>query len=242
MGEEVGMAITFGPAEPEREVALVLPDATLEGTLVLPPGARGVVLFAHGSGSGRRSPRNRLVAGALQGAGLGTLLFDLLTPGEAAAEAETAHLRFDLPLLSRRLVGATDWLAGLPEAAGLPIGYFGASTGGGAALMAAAERPGLVAAVVSRGGRPDLAGPALQRVEAPTLLVVGGLDATVLALNEAAARAMRAPVSIVVVPGATHLFEEPGKLEAVAALAAGFFERHLGVGMRGRAPTEGGKR
>ncbi|MFF9867397.1 dienelactone hydrolase family protein [Streptomyces sp. NPDC013953] len=202
-------------------------DATLVGDLVLPETAQGVVGFAHGSGSSRHSPRNRAVAGDLQESGLGTLLLDLLTPQEERVDRETAGLRFDIPLLGRRMTAAVDWLGEHPPAAGLPIGLFGASTGAAAALVAAAERPGQVRAVVSRGGRPDLAGDeALTAVRAPVLLVVGGEDHQVLRLNEEAAARLTAPYRIHVVPGATHLFEEPGALEEVAAVARDWF-RHM---------------
>lgn len=200
----------------------------LEGDLVAPAGARGVVLFAHGSGSSRHSPRNRYVAGVLQQSGLATLLIDLLTPEEEAIDARTAHLRFDIGLLAERLVGAINWLTLEPGTAALPIGCFGASTGAGAALVAAAVRPDDVAAVVSRGGRPDLAGEALGRVHAPTLLIVGGADVPVIRLNRQALEQLTAPEKeLVIVPGATHLFEEPGTLEEVARLAADWFTRHL---------------
>jgi putative phosphoribosyl transferase len=201
--------------------------AVLEGDLVAPPGAGGLVLFAHGSGSSRLSERNRYVARELQAAGLATLLFDLLTAEEEAVDAETAHLRFDIELLAGRLLDATEWARGELPLRALPVGYFGASTGGGAALLAAARRPDAVAAVVSRGGRPDLAGEALPEVRAPTLLIVGGRDHQVLRLNEAAMRRMRAEVRLEVVPGATHLFEETGALEAVARLARDWLRRHL---------------
>jgi pimeloyl-ACP methyl ester carboxylesterase len=201
---------------------------TLEGNLSLPAGGAGVVLFAHGSGSGRHSPRNRFVAGRLRDAGLGTLLIDLLTESEERIDARTAHLRFDIGLLADRLVGAIDWLNRDEQTAGLPVGLFGASTGGGAALVAAAQRPDRVAAVVSRGGRPDLAGAALPTVRTPTLLVVGGDDDAVITLNEQARERLGSPVKeLVIVPGASHLFEEPGKLEHVARLAADWFARHL---------------
>jgi len=205
-------------------------DVDLEGDLGVPSGAAGVVLFAHGSGSSRHSPRNRSVAAALQAAGLATLLVDLLTPEEEAVDRRTARLRFDIGLLADRLVGATDWLGQQPATGGLRVGYFGASTGGGAALAAAARRPEVVDAVVSRGGRPDLAGDALPLVRAPTLLIVGGEDHPVIALNEAALAQLRAEKRIGIVPGATHLFEEPGALERVAALAAEWFDRHLSGG------------
>jgi len=203
-------------------------EVTLEGNLDLPPGAPGVVLFAHGSGSSRHSPRNRFVAAQLREAGLGTLLVDLLTEREEREDAYTGHLRFDIEFLADRLAGAIDWLDGNTQTAGLPVGLFGASTGGGAALTASVERPGRVAAVVSRGGRPDLAGAALARVKTPTLLIVGGNDEPVIELNERAMRQLAAPVKeLVIVPGASHLFEEPGTLEQVARLAAGWFARYL---------------
>ena len=210
----------------EQEVRLPVDGVTLVGDLARPAAARGVILFAHGSGSSRHSPRNRAVARALRSSGLATLLIDLLTRGEEAEDAATGHLRFDIALLARRLVAVTDWLHEDPATARLPVGYFGASTGGGAALVAAAERPE-VFAVVSRGGRPDLAGDALPRVSAPTLLIVGGDDVPVIAMNRAAAARLRAEVRIEIVPGASHLFEEPGALERVAALAARWFEDHL---------------
>jgi putative phosphoribosyl transferase len=210
----------------EQEVRLPVGGVTLVGDLARPAAARGVVLFAHGSGSSRHSPRNRAVARALRPSGLATLLVDLLTRGEEAEDAATGHLRFDIALLARRLMAVTDWLHEEPFTARLPVGYFGASTGGGAALAAAAERPE-VFAVVSRGGRPDLAGAALPRVSAPTLLIVGGDDVPVIAMNRTAAARMRAEVRIEIVPGASHLFEETGALERVAALAARWFEDHL---------------
>lgn len=212
----------------EREVRVPAGPVTLEGNLGIPDDVRGIVLFAHGSGSGRMSPRNRYVAGALREAGLATLLIDLLTPEEEEEDLRTGHLRFDIGLLADRLVGATDWLAQDPNTQDLRVGYFGASTGAGAALVAAAERPEQVGALVSRGGRPDLAGEALSRVVAPTLLIVGGEDEPVIGMNREALEQMRAKTELEIVPGATHLFEEPGKLEEVARLAAGWFTRHLG--------------
>ena len=200
----------------------------LSADLEVPDRAKGVVLFAHGSGSGRLSPRNRFVAKVLRQAGLATLLMDLLTPLEEDEERWTAHLRFDIRLLSRRLVAATDWLHAQSRTAGLRLGYFGASTGAAAALTAAVDRPRAVKAVVSRGGRPDLAGPILSRVRAPTLFIVGGLDAAVLSLNEEALAMIPAEKKLEIVPGATHLFEEPGTLEKVAGLAGRWFARHLG--------------
>src|SRR4051794_37216656 len=210
-----------------RTVRVPAGRVTLEGDLDMPPKARGVVLFAHGSGSSRHSPRNRFVAGKLQEWGLGTLLIDLLTREEEAVDVRTARLRFDIGLLAERLVGATDWLAEDPDTRGLKIGYFGASTGGGAALVAAAERPDVVGAVVSRGGRPDLAGPALLHVRAPTLLIVGGDDEPVIGMNREALEQLRSEKRLEIVAGATHLFEEPGALEVVAGLAGRWFRQHL---------------
>jgi len=211
----------------QRQAHIPIDGVTLDGDLSLPDGAQAVVAFAHGSGSSRFSPRNRYVAGVLQQAGLGTLLLDLLTPEEEQIDARTGHLRFDIGLLARRLVGATNWLGEQQETRVLKVGYFGASTGGGAALVAAAERPEAIGAVVSRGGRPDLAGPALPRVTAPTLLIVGGLDAPVIALNKQAMQEMRAHTELAVVAGATHLFEEPGALDEVARLARDWFLKYL---------------
>ncbi|MFF8833240.1 dienelactone hydrolase family protein [Streptomyces sp. NPDC015131] len=200
-------------------------EVALAGDLVRPPDAPGVVAFAHGSGSSRHSPRNRAVARVLQEAGLGTLLMDLLTEAEERVDTATAELRFDIPLLGRRMTAAVDWLAGRPDTGALPVGLFGASTGAAAALVAASERPERVGAVVSRGGRPDLAGAALGGVRAPVLLVVGGHDREVLRLNEDAARRLSAPCTLHVVPGATHLFEEPGTLEQAARAARNWFLR-----------------
>ena len=212
----------------ERPVQVESGADVLRGALGLPERAAGLVLFAHGSGSGRLSPRNRFVARQLQEARLATLLIDLLTAEEEALDLHTAEFRFDIGLLARRLAGATQWAAKNPETARLPVGYFGASTGAAAALVAAAERPGRARAVVSRGGRPDLAGRLLASVSAPTLLIVGGNDEVVLDLNrEALERLAAAEKKLVVVPGAGHLFEEPGALEEVARLAAGWFLRHL---------------
>jgi putative phosphoribosyl transferase len=211
----------------ETSVSVPAGSVRLAGDLAVPAGARGVVLFAHGSGSGRHSPRNRQVAAALGRAGLATLLLDLLTEEEEAVDRDRAELRFDIPLLAGRLVAAMDWLAEDPRTEALPIGLFGASTGAAAALVAAAERPLEVAAVVSRGGRPDLAGPSLGLVRAPTLLVVGGRDRVVLELNRSAAEQLSAEHRLEIVPDATHLFEEPGALERVAALAADWFLRWL---------------
>ena len=209
-------------------------DLALSGILAYPPNARGMVVFAHGSGSGRLSPRNRSIADSLFEAGFGTLLVDLLTPTEEARDLLTAHLRFDIRLLADRVVGAIDWLAAdatvgdLPPSLGtLPVGCFGSSTGAAAALIAAAERPQRVAAVVSRGGRPDLAGETLTRVTAPTLLIVGSNDSDVLRLNRRARAALAGESRLEIVLGAGHLFEEPGALERVAELAREWFERHL---------------
>ena len=202
--------------------------ATLEGEVSVPVGATGVVLFAHGSGSSRHSPRNQFVARVIREAGVGTLLFDLLTREEESVDIHTRHLRFDIGLLARRLADATDWVKREADLWHLRVGYFGASTGGGAALVAAAEIGEEVGAVVSRGGRPDLAGPAaLQQVKSPTLLIVGGLDAPVLGMNKEAYNWLQCEKELKVVPGASHLFEEPGTLEEVARLAAGWFQRHL---------------
>jgi putative phosphoribosyl transferase len=219
---------TPGMAVEEQSVRVTAGKVTLEGNLGSPANALGVVLFAHGSGSGRHSPRNRYVAERLRDAGLATLLVDLLTEDEEAVDIHTAHLRFDIGLLAGRLAGAIDWLARDPRTANLAVGLFGASTGAAAALVAAVERPDRVGAVVSRGGRPDLAGDALPAVRAPTLLIVGGDDDVVITLNRQAYARLGAPVKeLVIVPGAGHLFEEPGKLDEVARLAAGWFARYL---------------
>jgi len=199
----------------------------LEGNLAIPPGASGVVMFAHGSGSSRHSPRNRAVSRALNDGSLATLLVDLLTPGEESVDEQTGHLRFDIGLLADRLVEASDWLGANEETRSLPIGLFGASTGGGAALVAAAQRPNTVRAVVSRGGRPDLAGASLSRVRAPTLLIVGGRDDPVIEMNQEAFERLRCEKKLEIIPGATHLFEEPGALEEVARLARDWFRRFL---------------
>ena len=206
-----------------QDVHIALDGVSINGDLHLPDQCRAVVVFAHGSGSSRHSPRHRYVASVLQGAGLGTLLLDLLTPEE---EVDRGNV-FDIPLLAQRLSAATRWLKGRDDTAACRVGYFGASTGAGAALWAAAEPGAQVDAVVSRGGRPDLAGPRLAAVRAPTLLLVGGADTQVLALNRQAMDLMRAPVHLEVIPGATHLFEEPGTLARVAALATDWFSRHL---------------
>ena len=222
------MRRTFQQSAEERTIRVDTGEVVLEGNLTVPQGAEGVVLFAHGSGSSRHSPRNRFVAAGLRQQGLSTLLVDLLTESEERQDTPSGHLRFDIDLLARRLVGAIDWLERAEEKAGLPVGLFGASTGAGAALLASVERPRRVAAVVSRGGRPDLAGPSLRSVTAPTLLIVGGNDVPVIELNERALRQLASPLrELLIVPGATHLFEEPGALEEVARLAAGWFARHL---------------
>ena len=212
----------------EQAVLVPAEAVLLEGTLVVPGGAQGVVLFAHGSGSSRFSPRNRAVASTLNDAGIATLLIDLLSAEEESIDRMTAQLRFDIDLLAQRLIGATDWLLQAPETQWLRIGYFGASTGAAAALLAAPQRPGAVAAIVSRGGRPDLAGTALPRVQAPTLLIVGGLDLRVIEMNREAFAVLGCKKSLEIVPGATHLFEEPGMLGRVAGLARDWFQRYLG--------------
>ncbi len=214
-------------ARTEQVARIPVDRVMLEGNLVLPENSRGVVLFAHGSGSSRSSPRNRYVAQVLHNARFGTLLMDLLTSTEEALDEHTAALRFDIELLARRVIGATWWLKDQSQTAELPIGYFGASTGAAAALVAAAELSDLVGAVVSRGGRPDLAGTALQRVISPTLLIVGGNDPEVLRLNQMALALLSGPKKLEVVPGATHLFEEPGALERVAELARDWFATYL---------------
>ena len=210
----------------ERNVEVDAGHVTLGGTLGVPPQPRGVVIFAHGSGSSRFSSRNRFVAEFLREGGLSTLLLDLLTPHEEEVDLYTREYRFDIGRLAERLAGATRWVTSFPDTAGLPIGMFGASTGAGAALVAAAELPDHISAVVSRGGRPDLAGKALGRVQAPTLLIVGGDDAPVIELNEQALAQLRAPARIEIVPGATHLFEEPGTLEEVARLARSWLTKY----------------
>lgn len=199
----------------------------LEADLRLPKGATGVVLFAHGSGSSRHSPRNQYVARVIREAGVGTLLFDLLTKQEEAIDACTGKLRFDIEFLAKRLVDATNWITTQPATQHLRIGYFGASTGAAAALIAAVELPNIVAAVVSRGGRPDLAAEALPKVKAPTLLIVGGNDDVVIGLNEKALAKISCEKELTIVPGATHLFEEPGTLEQVAHLASAWFKKKL---------------
>ncbi len=208
-------------------VRIPVGDAVLDADLGAPPSAAGVVAFAHGSGSGRHSPRNRFVAEELSGGGLATLLADLLTPEEERRDLRTRELRFDIDLLARRVTGIVDWLADDARTVRLPVGLFGASTGAAAALVAAARRPADVRAVVSRGGRPDLAGPALAQVAAPTLLIVGGADPAVIGLNRQAMEQLGGERRLEIVPGATHLFEEPGALEQVAALARDWFTARL---------------
>jgi dienelactone hydrolase len=214
----------------DRTVLIPAATARLQGNLRIPQGADGIVVFAHGSGSGRHSPRNRFVADAIVNAGLGTLLIDLLTQEEEMIDLQTGELRFDIPLLAERLGGVTDWLAAEPSAADMAVGYFGASTGAAAALIAAAPRPQTVRAIVSRGGRPDLAGPVLKSIRQPTLLIVGGADDIVIQLNQHALQELGGIKQLVIIPGATHLFEEPGALEQVAALASEWFLQYLGEG------------
>jgi putative phosphoribosyl transferase len=212
---------------PDREVRIPVGAVTLEGSLTIPDGAQGIVVFAHGSGSSRFSPRNRFVAEELQAAVLGTLLIDLLTAEEEVVDLRTRGLRFDIPMLAERLVALVNWLGNNDDTRGLKVGLFGSSTGAGAALIAAAERPDAVAAVVSRGGRPDLAAEHLPEVRAPTLLIVGGRDAAVIQMNREAQALLRCASELRIVPGATHLFEEPGKLDEVARLARNWFAEHL---------------
>lgn len=213
----------------ESPVQIPAAGVILEGDLITPADAAGVVVFAHGSGSSRHSPRNRMVAARLQEAGYATLLMDLLTPEEDEVDSRTRQFRFDIPRLASRLTGAIRWLSDRPDTAEMPVALFGASTGAAAALIAAAEVPDHVQLVISRGGRPDLAGDALPRVQAPTLLIVGGRDLEVLDLNKEAAAQLRGPVEIAVVPGATHLFEERGALDRVVELAVGALRQHLGA-------------
>lgn len=215
----------------EDSVRIPVGDALLNGDLGMPEAASGLVIFAHGSGSSRKSPRNRAVAAMLWSGGFATLLLDLLTAAEERIDAVTAEHRFDIDLLAERLTVAVDWARRESRTAALPIGLFGASTGAGAALVAAAQRPNEVKAVVSRGGRPDLAGTALRRVRAPTLLIVGGRDYQVIELNEQALRQLTCTKQMEIVPGATHLFEEPGTLEQVFELARDWFTRYLAPGL-----------
>jgi putative phosphoribosyl transferase len=221
------MAATHQHHSVMRAVRVSAGSVTLDGDLTVPQDAPGVVLFAHGSGSSRHSPRNRFVAEMLHEEGLGTLLIDFLTPDEEAVDLRTKRWRFDIELLTERLVGATDWLTVDRDTRDLKIGCFGASTGGGAALVAAARRAGVVDAVVSRGGRPDLAGSSLPRVEAPTLLIVGEDDTPVITVNRRALAQLRCEKRLEIIPGATHLFEEPGTLDEVARLAGCWFRDHL---------------
>lgn len=222
-------------AAQEHEVEVVAGSARLAGTLAIPEQAQGLVIFAHGSGSSRHSPRNRSVAYTLRRQGLGTLLFDLLTLEEEAEDELTAELRFDIAFLARRLGEVTDWATAHPETSHLRLGYFGSSTGAAAALVAAVSRSEVVGAVVSRGGRVDLAGPALERVLAPTLFIVGGADDVVRLLNEEALERLQCHKALEVIPGATHLFPEPGALERVSALAGDWFVRFLGPSLHPEA-------
>ncbi len=218
---------TLKTSDNDHPVSVQAGEVTLSGNLVIPARAQGIVLFAHGSGSSRHSPRNRYVAQVLNDAGLATLLFDLLTAKEDLLDRHSCHLRFDIGLLATRLKGATDWLLQNPQTRRLTIGYFGASTGSAAALIAAAENPQAISAIVSRGGRPDLAGTALTRVQAPTLLIVGGNDHVVINLNQDALAQILAEKKLDIVAGATHLFEEPGTLDQVAQLASQWFYKYL---------------
>ena len=221
------MTERLGTIVQEHIVRVTIGAVALDGILRMPEDARAVVLFAHGSGSGRNSPRNRHVAGLLNEAKLATLLLDLLTADEEAIDARSGHLRFDIELLAHRLVGATDWVTQRPDTRHLAIGYFGASTGAAAALVAATQRADVIGAIVSRGGRPDLAGAALPHVRAPTLLIVGGSDVHVIQLNRIALAELRCKKQLIIVPEATHLFEEPGALDEVARLACEWFQGHL---------------
>ena len=222
------MKESSGKSKNNSEIRIPINSITLEGNLIIPEGTKGIVVFAHGSGSSRHSSRNQYVARALQKEGLGTLLFDLLTADEERIDMVTAHLRFDIDLLANRLVDVTNWLLNNPDTENLNIGYFGASTGAAAALIAAKEHSNSVKAVVSRGGRPDLAEKALPGVKAPTLLIVGGEDFQVIDMNQwAFDRLTVKEKQLKIVPGATHLFEEPGTLEQVAYLAGEWFKRHL---------------
>jgi putative phosphoribosyl transferase len=211
----------------EAELKIPVGNVEVEGNLTLPSGTKGIVLFAHGSGSSRFSPRNQYVAKQFNTQKIGTLLFDLLTQEEEEIDMATAEYRFNISLLAERLIGATAWLKNDPQTRSYKFAYFGASTGAAAALIAAARLPSDIAAVVSRGGRPDLAGDYLPRVVAPTLLLVGGLDTEVIALNRQAMAQMSAEKKLVIIPGATHLFEEPGKLEEVAKVSIDWFTRYL---------------
>jgi dienelactone hydrolase len=221
------MSNTNDELQLEQVIEIPSGNVRLEGELKVPQGATGIVLFAHGSGSSRHSPRNQYVARTIREAGVGTLLFDLLTKDEEAIDSYTAELRFDIEFLARRLVDATNWIISRPATRHLQIGYFGSSTGAAAALIGAVELSNIVAAVVSRGGRPDLAGDALPKVKAPTLLIVGGNDDVVIGLNEEAYAQLTCEKELKIVPGATHLFEEPGTLEQVARLASEWFKKKL---------------
>jgi putative phosphoribosyl transferase len=225
------------PGAQRHPVTIAAGPVALEGVIDIPQGARGIALFAHGSGSSRHSPRNRYVARALNEGGIATLLLDLLTAEEEEEDRGGARLRFDIPLLAQRVADVTDWLFQFPETRRLRIGYFGASTGAAAALVAAAQRPDAVAAIVSRGGRPDLAGPDLAQVRAPTLLIVGGHDYQVIAMNEDALQQLHVERRLAIVPGATHLFEEPGALEEVARLARDWFAHYLAAPAPGHLPA-----
>ena len=220
--------MNHNPSVKHTQVNIQGRDVTLAGNLAIPQGARAIVIFAHGSGSSRHSPRNRFVADMLNEANLATLLFDLLTPSEEVVDQRTSQFRFDIELLAKRLTDTVDWVGHQSQIRELSVGLFGASTGAAAALVTAAERPDAVNAIVSRGGRPDLAGDALRRVKAPTLLIVGGLDTPVIELNRQASMSMGAQNVIEIVPGATHLFEEPGKLDEVASLARDWFGQYTG--------------
>lgn len=225
-------------AEPEiPQQPVRIPPSGVIGDLAVPINARGIVVFAHGSGSSRLSSRNRFVAGLLQQANLATLLLDLLTAEEEQVDLQTRQLRFDIDLLANRLVEATEWLLDDSSIGRLPLGYFGASTGAAAALLAAAQLPEAIRAVVSRGGRPDLAAAALPKVKAPTLLIVGGDDGPVIQLNEKALAQLSSRKQLQIIPGATHLFEEPGALEQVASLASNWFAQHLSANLRSRSAT-----
>ena len=223
-----GMARFIKNDKDSTFVDIQLDQVKLEGNLSMTKNSIGIVLFAHGSGSGRMSPRNRFVASELNRHGIGTLLFDLLTRNEEYLDMQTAHLRFDIPLLSQRLVETTDWLLKIFKDANLNVGYFGASTGAAAALVAASEKPDVIKAVVSRGGRPDLAGQSLGSVKCPTLLLVGGYDDVVIDLNKQAMSKLKSEKKLIIIPEATHLFEEPGKLEEVAQHASNWFLQYLG--------------
>jgi putative phosphoribosyl transferase len=218
----------MGPEAVKEAVRIAVGVVAVDADLHVPDRATGLVVFAHGSGSSRFSRRNRAVASALESAGFGTLLLDLLTPDEESVDERTREYRFDIEMLGERVVAAIDWMRTRPDLHDLPLALFGASTGAAAALIAAAARPTAVGAVVSRGGRPDLANKALPNVQAPTLLIVGGHDEPVIEMNRDAMRRMRAPVQLEIVPGATHLFEERGALEQVTRLATDWFRRHLG--------------